>query len=49
LIHLNVWTPKTLSKEERSILENFKGSKNFIPTPSKNDKGFYEKMKEFFE
>ena len=49
LIHLNVWTPKTLSKEERNILENFKDSKNFIPAPSKNEKGFYEKMKEFFE
>ena len=49
LIHLNVWTPKTLSKEEKQILTNLKDSKNFTPTPSKNEKGFYEKMKEFFE
>ena len=49
LIHVNVWTPKSLSKEERSILESLKDSKNFAPDPSKGEKGFYEKMREFFE
>ncbi|MFT4736355.1 MAG: molecular chaperone DnaJ [Cyclobacteriaceae bacterium] len=49
LIHVNVWTPRTLSKEETDILENLRSSKNFEPQPTKNDKSFFEKMKEFFE
>ncbi len=48
LIHVNVWTPKQLTKEEREVLESLKGSKNFEPAPSKHEKSFFEKMKEFF-
>lgn len=48
LIHVNVWTPKTLSKEEKEILEGLRDSSNFKPNPSKNEKGFFENMKEFF-
>ncbi len=48
LIHVNVWTPKVLSADERSILEKLRNSPNFHPKPNKNDKGFFEKMKDFF-
>lgn len=48
LIHVNVWTPKQLSKEEKSILESLRDSPNFTPDPGKNEKGFFEKIKEFF-
>lgn len=48
LIHVNVWTPKQLSKEEKSILENLKNSENFKPDPGKSEKSFFDKMKEFF-
>ncbi len=48
LIHINVWTPKSLSKEEKEILEGLRNSSNFEPNPSKSEKGFFEKMKEFF-
>lgn len=48
LVNLNVWVPKTLSKEETSILEKLKESKNFIPDPSSKEKGFFERMKEYF-
>jgi molecular chaperone DnaJ len=48
LIHVNVWTPKQLSKEERQILENLKDSENFRPDPGKSEKSFFDKMKEFF-
>ena len=39
LIHVNVWTPKQLSKEEKAILESLKDSPNFTPDPGKNEKG----------
>jgi molecular chaperone DnaJ len=48
LIHVNVWTPKQVSKEEKAILESLKDSHNFKPDPGKNEKGFFEKIKEFF-
>lgn len=48
LIHVNLWTPKQLSREEKEKLESLKESPNFIPSPGKNEKGFFEKMKEFF-
>lgn len=48
LIHVNVWTPKSLSSEEKEKLESLRDSANFAPKPGKNEKGFFEKMKEFF-
>ena len=48
LVYVNVWTPKKLSAEERAILEKLRNSPNFIPHPDSSDKGFFEKMKEFF-
>lgn len=48
LIHVNVWTPKKLSPEERAMLEKLSHSDNFKPDPDKNDKGFFEKVREFF-
>lgn len=48
LIHVNVWTPKILSAEERGTLERLRTSPNFQPKPNKGDKGFFEKMKDFF-
>jgi molecular chaperone DnaJ len=48
LIHINVWTPKKLSSEEKSKLESLRDSSNFQPQPDAGDKGFFERMKEYF-
>lgn len=48
LIHVNVWTPKKLSDEERKILEKMRDMPNFQPQPGKSEKGFFERMKDFF-
>ena len=48
LIHVNIWTPKQLSSDERALLEKLRNSPNFQPKPGKNEKGFFEKMKDFF-
>lgn len=48
LIYVNVWTPKKLSAEERAKLETLKDSPNFHPNPDASEKGFFERMKEFF-
>ena len=48
LIHINVWTPKKLSAEEKSSLEAMRNSPNFRPQPAKNERGFFDRMREFF-
>ncbi len=48
LIYVNVWTPKKLNAEERAKLESLKDSPNFQPHPDANEKGFFERMKEYF-
>ncbi len=49
LIHISIWTPKVLNKEEKGLLEQLQDSENFKPNPSKGDKTFFERMKEYFE
>jgi molecular chaperone DnaJ len=48
LIHINVWTPQKLNHEEKEILEKLRESENFKPKPNANDKGFFDRMREFF-
>src|SRR5688572_10151369 len=48
LVYVNVWTPKKLTPEEKAKLESLRNSSNFEPHPDASDKGFFERMKEFF-
>ncbi|GEC79279.1 molecular chaperone DnaJ [Flavobacterium aquatile] len=48
LVHVNVWTPKTLTKEQRQFFEKSLTDDNFIPHPEKTDKSFFEKVKDMF-
>ena len=48
LIHINVWTPQTLNKEEKEFFVKNKKSESFTPNPSKKDKSFFDKVKEMF-
>ena len=48
-VHINVWTPKKVSNEEKEILEKLKESENFEPTPDYHDKGFFQRMKDMFQ
>lgn len=49
LVNVNVWIPKNLSREEAKTIEKFKESDTFTPKPDKNDRGFFERMKGYFE
>lgn len=48
LIHVNVWTPQHVSSEEKQALEKMQQSGNFEPKPEKNEKSFFDKVKEMF-
>ncbi|MBC9812751.1 molecular chaperone DnaJ [Crocinitomicaceae bacterium CZZ-1] len=47
-VHINVWTPKKLTKEEKEILEKLRTSENFKPSPDANEKGFFQRVKDMF-
>jgi len=49
LIHVNVWTPKKLNDEEKQLLEKLRNMPNFNPQPGKSEKGFFEKMRDYFK
>ena len=48
LVHVNVWTPKTLTKEQKEFFEKMSEDENFRPNPEKSDKSFFEKVKDMF-
>ena len=48
LVHVNVWTPKTLNKEQRQFFENALNDEHFIPSPEKSEKSLFEKVKDMF-
>tara|TARA_B100001175_G_scaffold82827_1_gene69424 strand:+ start:4698 stop:5807 length:1110 start_codon:yes stop_codon:yes gene_type:complete len=48
LVHVNVWTPKTINKEQKEFFQQMKNNEHFTPNPDKNDKSFFEKVKDMF-
>lgn len=49
LIRVQVWTPRTLTDEERRILEQFRESPSFTPRPDEPDrKSFFSRVKDVF-
>ncbi|WP_339610349.1 molecular chaperone DnaJ [uncultured Planktosalinus sp.] len=48
LVHVNVWTPKALSKEQKEFFEKMASDSNFQPMPESDDKSFFEKVKDMF-
>ena len=48
IVNLNVWTPKKLSKDEEKMMKDLLESENFKPKPGANDKGVFDKIRDFF-
>jgi molecular chaperone DnaJ len=48
LVHINVWTPKTLNKQQKEFFETVKNDEHFQPKPESGDKSFFEKVKDMF-
>jgi molecular chaperone DnaJ len=49
LVNVNVWIPKNLSREDMRTIERLKESGSFTPKPDKDDKGFFERMRNYFQ
>ncbi len=48
LVHINVWTPKELNREQKEFFKKMQNNENFVPKPEKSDKSFFEKVKDMF-
>jgi len=48
LVYVQVWVPTKLDKAERELLEKLRNSPNVKPSPSKEDRNFFERMKKMF-
>lgn len=49
LVNIQVWTPTHLTSEEKKTIEKMRDSHNFDPNPSKKEKSFFDRMREYFE
>ena len=49
LVNINVWVPKNLNPNEKEALEKLKSSPNFTPNPDSKEKGFFNRMKDYFK
>ena len=47
-VKIAVWIPKKLEKDDRAVIESLKNKDSFKPNPSKEDKSFFEKLKDLF-
>jgi molecular chaperone DnaJ len=48
LVNVNVWVPKNLSREEQKMMEQYRNSQTFVPKPDADDKGFFDRVKNYF-
>jgi len=48
LVHINIFTPTKLSNDETELLEKLRNLDNFKPGEKKDNKGFFQKIKEMF-
>ncbi len=48
LIHVHVWTPQQLTKEEHEILASLKDASNFAPNPSSKERSFFDRVRSLF-
>ena len=48
LVHVNVWTPKTLNKKQKDFFESMRENDHFEPKPENSEKSFFDRVKDMF-
>lgn len=48
LVHVNVWTPQHLNREQRDFFEKMMHDSAFQPDPSTADKSFFDRVRDMF-
>ena len=49
LVRIHAWVPQKISDEEKALLEKLQNSPSFQKTPNKEDRNFFEKVRDIFE
>lgn len=49
LVYVQVWVPKKLDRETKSLVEKLSSSPEFDPKPVKDDKNFFDRFKRIFD
>ncbi len=49
LVKVNVWIPKSVSKDDKKLLETMRASESFSAKPTKEDKSFSKRVRNFFD
>lgn len=47
-IHVNLWTPQELDKEQKDFFKKMKKNDNFFPNPKNHEKSFFDRVREMF-
>ena len=47
-VKIAVWIPKKLNKDEKALIESLRNNESFKPNPSKEDKSFFDRLKDLF-
>ena len=48
-VKIAVWIPKKLDKDDKAVIESLRSKESFQPNPSKEDKSFFDKLKDLFD
>lgn len=48
-VKIAVWIPKKLDKEDKAVIESLRDKEAFKPNPTKEDRSFFEKLKDWFD
>lgn len=48
-VKIAVWIPKKLDKADKAVIESLRGKESFRPDPSKDDRSFFDKIKDLFD
>ncbi|MDO5760660.1 MAG: molecular chaperone DnaJ [Bacteroidota bacterium] len=48
LVRVDVWVPKSVTKEQKALLEKLDSIDSFKPNPTQKEKSFFDKMKDIF-
>ena len=47
-VKIIVWIPKKLSRNEKELFESMRNNESFTPSPSKEDKSFFDRLRDMF-
>ena len=48
-VKIAVWIPRKLNKEEKAVMESLRNNESFKPNPTKEDKSFFDRIKDLFD